>query len=321
MELKLYVFDINNNCFLPIKTESIPVILDKQRYGHTVIAIKNESKMILNNVIITSTGTPAYVRSATSDSVLLPTSTVAGVVHSYTTNNALKTILPNESVYLHIIVEQTGDVIIDYTNFALDVTYTSAHFTTSDLEALFEFTETKGSLTTTSSYTDISSTSGTLSDTQMMFGCGIVSFKDSSDLVTFPLNGGLSAMTLFVKVLVDEVDTEQVICSTSGFAFGLTAAREPFVRLGASTVKADVSAEDYNEVYTFGVSLTSTDDIIISVNGNVAALVDVPEEAVDLSIDGNIVIGGSDFKGNLHTLALFTTPLTYSEHVNTWNKF
>lgn len=319
--MSLKIFYLNSQKHLqPVRKESIPILLKKDGSGIVTLAFKNESNDVLNDLTIQTTGAPTGMKSGVTTTAT--PSTADGTTHSYITKpQILKTLYPNQFFYVHLEKPAGKKLSIDYTKFSLDVNYIRSLFPYSNLEVFFEFTESAGDTTLYSSYGNVT---GTASKQEILKGDGAASFKGSGDKITFALNNDLVAASIFFKGLISLSDQKVVILKNQTIEMGINAKRQPYISIDsnqdhtfepAETVTAAEALTDYNSIYTIGVSLTGSGDVLFSINGKMVSVESQPSSPIALHLLKSDTLTLGEFSGEAHSLAIFSVRHVTQGHI------
>jgi len=290
----------------------LPTILNDSGQSVLIIAYKNISDKILSDISITGNNLPAgaNITSAVVGGYDSPSDSdyVAGI--SYSSSPAvLSELYPGQMFKLYIKIDYLTNIGIDFNQFTLDLTYQRSLISLNNLEAFFEFTEDVNSSTTISSNNALSANVLTSSLHPVISGAGYAMFRNAGDRVNFVLPA-MSAISIFLKGIIDENPIDVSILSSGNIEFGIDAARYPYMQIGTLRSTSDYSLYDYNEESIIGVSASDIDNVQFFVNGvSTGANRDAGAvTTVNISSGDPATIGyesGRQFIGDISSVAIY----------------
>jgi len=303
--LQLYYESIENKDLVLItESDMAPIIMNNSGISSTVFLLKNISNKILCNIEISAGSIPVEynLKSAITDiyTIVTDADLADGIEYDKTIEPILTELYPGETVKMTIKTNSGTNIGIDFNSFSLDIGYIYSDISISNILAYYLFKESKGSLVAASS---VGVVNATVSNSDIIKGNGIAYFQNDTDSISFSITSS-NNLSLFLRGIFDE-KSNNVIFTNGNMTFGMNADRKLYVTIGGSTVVSDYSLVDYNQEYIIGISVSSTKDLLITVNGEATDLLDQPSTPVLLSGSSSCSIG-PNLSAEIETLALYS---------------
>jgi hypothetical protein len=286
MKLKFFYLHPSTHEIVTLKPEKlISSIANSSGLIPTCIIVKNVSTDILTSIRLHAASLPSQwqLKSAISSPNSEPESSdyVNGVDLTY------PELKPNQYFKFYIGSAINSNVGIDFAKLDLDITYATSVISLSNLKAFFEFTESRGSRSVTSTYP--SNISASVEDETVITGNGYAYLHDS---ISIDFNTSSTASISFAtKALFGLSDTDNILFTNGNFEFGMDVNRRLYLRLGEVRVVSQKTFNDYNQFHTIGVALKGN-QFILTVDGSQVTTDVVFGSASSFSPSAGNMLGG-----------------------------